>query len=393
MTSTIIDGRIPSRTTDTLFPWFLAVAAGTTFTLASAGTNLLYGIAKSPELPLQIVWGAVAVAASIALALAPAALLRSRSVAGVLFSLAAIALFGTFSLSSALGSFFGGRAATEVQQTAATGTRTRFEKAYDAARIELEGLAVARPVAELEAVVAKLKATPGANGCTKVPDGPISRTACGDAATVAVELGRAMRRAELEGQMSEARDALGKAAPPKVVNADALALSTFAGKLGVVVTPDALNPWLALLSVALVEFGGGICFAVAGVFSVAQVAALESKAQEPGRSTRPVHVEQVESTKAASGSKDADFIELARRAKGGTTAVPKLTIADGTAERLLLMVAQHGTELLGSNRTFGKALGVSHTQAGRVINELEATGRVTVARGKSGTVVKLARAA
>ena len=191
MKPTITDGRISSRTTDTLIPWCLAVAAGVTFTLASAGTNLLYGIAKSPELPLQIVWGAVAVAASIALALAPAALLRSRSVAGVLFSLAAIALFGTFSLSSALGSFFGGRAATEVQQSTANGTRTRLEKAYDTARIELEGLAAARPVAELEAVVAKFKATPGANGCTKEPDGPISRKACGDAATVAVELGRA----------------------------------------------------------------------------------------------------------------------------------------------------------------------------------------------------------
>ena len=389
MKPTITDGRIPSRTTDTLIPWCLAVAAGVTFTLASAGTNLLYGIAKSPELPLQIVWGAVAVAASIALALAPAALLRSRSVAGVLFSLAAIALFGTFSLSSALGSFFGGRAATEVQQSTANGTRTRLEKAYDTARIELEGLAAARPVAELEAVVAKFKATPGANGCTKEPDGPISRKACGDAATVAVELGRAKRRAELEGQMVEATGALGNIAPPKVVNADALALSTFAGKLGVVVTPGRVNPWLSLLAVALVEFGGGLCFAVAGVFSVAP-AVRHSAPESVSVATALEHGETVESAQVVRGPNEADFLGLARRAKGGTITVPKLTVADDAAERLLLMVAHHGTELLGSNLTFGRALGVSHTQAGRVLDELEASGRVTVARGKSGTVVRLA---
>lgn len=393
MKSTITDGRIPSRTTDTLIPWFFAVAAGITFTLASAGTNLLYGIAKSPELPLQIVWGAVAVAASIALALAPAALLRSRSVAGVVFSLAAIGLFGTFSLSSALGSFFGGRAATEVQQTAAVGTRSRIEKAYDVARTELEGLAATRPVPELEAMVVKLKATPGANGCTKEPDGPISRKACGEAATVAVELGRAQRRAELEGQMAEANGALGKIAPPKVVNADALALSTFAGKLGVVVTPEALNPWLALLAVALVEFGGGICFAVAGVFSVAPAVVQIANVGAATSATIPEHVEQVATVSVGRTPDESDFIELARRAKGGTRTVPKLTVADDAADRLLSMVAQHGTELLGSNRTFGRALGVSHTQAGRVIDELEAAGRVTVVRGKSGTVVRLAKAA
>lgn len=371
----------------------LVVAAGSIFTLASVATNLIYGISKSTELPAQVVWGSVAVAASLALAVTPAALMRAaaiRSATGVVFSLAALVLFGAFSLSGALGSAFGTRATSQAEQTDANGSRARQQRAYDAAQTELDATALPRPVAELQALVAKLKSTPGANGCTTEPDGPISRKVCSEAATVAIELGRAQRRAELEAQITEATQALGKIKPPKVVNADAVALSAFAGKLGVAVTPDALNPWLALLAVALVEFGGGICFAVAGVFGAAQVAMPKVTAQASGCATRPVHLFHVESATADEALPQTDFIELARRAEGGTITTPKLTVLDDDAERLVAMVEQHGTELLGSNRTFAKALGVSHTQAGRLLDELEAAGRVRLTRGKGGTVVRLA---
>lgn len=61
--------------------------------------------------------------------------------------------------------------------------------------------------------------------------------------------------------------------------------------------------------------------------------------------------------------------------------------------RMVDLVQSHGTELLGSNRTFAKALGCSHTQAARVLDELAQAGRVTLTKGKSGTVVRLAAVA
>lgn len=374
----------------------LVVAAGTIFTLASAATNLIYGISKSPELPAQIVWGSVAVAASLALAVTPAALMRAaaiRSTTGVVFSLAALLLFGSFSLSGALGSAFGSRVTSHAVQTTKDGTRARLQRSYDAAQTELQATAPARPTAELEALLTKLKATSGANGCVGTPDGPISRKACGEAATLAIELGRSKRRAELEAQSKEATAALNKIEPPKFANADAIALSSFAEKIGIIVTPEALNPWLALLAVALVEFGGGTCFAVAGVFGAAQSIAPVTTASASYCGSRQEHVEQVESAEVASPPSPTEFTELSRRAECGTTPLPKLTIVDDDAERLVAMVEQHGNELLGSNRTFARALGVSHTQAGRLLDELEASGRVALSRGKGGTVVRLAKAA
>ena len=172
--------------------------------------------------------------------------------------------------------------------------------------------------------------------------------------------------------MVEATGALDDIAPPKVVNADALALSTFAGKLGVVVTP-ALDPWRSWPSHfrvrrrALLRSCRGVQRGTGCPDSAPEKSASVATASNTGNSGK---------CPSGKGPNRSRFSGLARRAKGGTITVPKLTVADDAAERLLLMVAHHGTELLGSNRTFGRALGVSHTQAGRVLDELEASGRV-----------------
>ncbi|MEO8186777.1 MAG: hypothetical protein ABI580_05360, partial [Burkholderiaceae bacterium] len=89
------------------------VAAAITFTLASGATNLLYGIAKGTDLPTSIVWGAVAAATSIGLALAPAAVVASlsaRRYTAALIALVAVAIFGAYSVTAALGSATGGEA-------------------------------------------------------------------------------------------------------------------------------------------------------------------------------------------------------------------------------------------------------------------------------------------
>jgi hypothetical protein len=57
----------------------LAFAAGAAFVLASAATNLKYAMAGSDDFAQQVIWGAVAVAGSVVLALAPSATINSLS--------------------------------------------------------------------------------------------------------------------------------------------------------------------------------------------------------------------------------------------------------------------------------------------------------------------------
>ena len=95
------------------WPARLAYCAAATFTLASAGTNLSYGISKGADAASAAVWAAVSVAVSIVFALSWPALIRAverRQWAMVPMSLAALLLTGAYSVTAALGSASGGRA-------------------------------------------------------------------------------------------------------------------------------------------------------------------------------------------------------------------------------------------------------------------------------------------
>jgi cation transport ATPase len=91
-------------------PSILAYAAGSTFTLASAATNLTYALGKSDALAQQTIWGVVAVAASFVLALAPSAFvssLSSKRFGAATLALLAALIFGAYSVAAALGSATG----------------------------------------------------------------------------------------------------------------------------------------------------------------------------------------------------------------------------------------------------------------------------------------------
>ncbi|MGE0056005.1 MAG: helix-turn-helix transcriptional regulator [Hyphomicrobium sp.] len=373
-----------------------ASLAGLTLFAASASTNALYGWAKSDFLPQQLTWAAVSVAASVILAIAPSAFLqaiRARALAGAIMASLAFCLCGSYSLTAAIGASAGYRMTAQSEQDTQSGKRQRLERSYAAANSELAKLASARPVGELSARISALKMTPGANGCTKEPDGPISRKVCKEVADLEIEHARAQRRGKLEVQAADASAELSHLGSSKVANTDATALSGYLAVAGVPLSVDALNRWLALLAVALVEFGGGIAFALAQLLRVERQDASQTPPRPSFRATSRYSLEHMEHGLAPSEPDSTDFLELAKQSEGGTADVPKLVIADDLPGRVVELVRSHGTQLMGSHRTFATALGCSHTQVARVLSDLEAAGTISLTKGKSGTVIQLKKAA
>ena len=150
-------------------PKSLAILAGAVFALASAATNLSYAVTKADTLAGQITWGAVAVAASIALALAPSALvqcLSQRRFGAATVALGAILIFGGYSVTAALGSATGGRLVNELEASDVATKRRDATATIAKAELELSGIGAVRSVTQIEAAIsATYTNTPGLTEC------------------------------------------------------------------------------------------------------------------------------------------------------------------------------------------------------------------------------------
>ena len=140
-------------TTDLQDPWnipkLLAIMAGSTFAVASAATNLTYAIARADGLAQQITWGSVAVAASVALALAPSAVvscLSQRKPMAAALAMTAVLMFGAYSVTAALGAATGGRMVNELEASDVAAKRKDAAAARAAAEKELAALPPSRPL-------------------------------------------------------------------------------------------------------------------------------------------------------------------------------------------------------------------------------------------------------
>jgi hypothetical protein len=197
---------------------------------------------------------------AVVFALSWPALIRSLEAkrwSAALISLVALALAGAYSVTVALGSAAGDRANAAKTETATTDTRKKAQDAYDTAKAEVAALKPTRPLAELEAIIAR---NPEAGGRCAFVNGSM-RTVC-PPHPLAPELARAKRRAELEGKIERATSELAKTGPAKVANSDAKALARYLAAIGLNVTPDRLNDLLALLAVLMIEAGGGLSLAL-----------------------------------------------------------------------------------------------------------------------------------
>jgi hypothetical protein len=364
----------------------LALTAGITLALASAATNALYGFHRYDDLPYQITWAAVSVAASAILALGPTALLKAikvRSLAGGILGLMAIGLTGAYSFTAAIGASAGQRITSQVTQTDTDGTRARLQTAYQTAKEELQGLpASSGTTAELEAKIAVLKATPGSNGCEKI-DGPVSKRVCPEAAGLEIEQAKAAHREELQAKMDRADDSLKKLGPPRVANTDAAAIRGYLGLAGITVSTAVLNQWLALLAVALVEFGGGLAFAVSTVLRDPVQADPTERVED--QVSNPAETPVVDTSENGPKTLDED-----EQPDVSNPAPAKMVVPDTFGGRLIVLLKDRGGELYSGHRALGRALGCSAGHVGNVLRDLANAGHVTVQATKMGTVVRLA---
>jgi hypothetical protein len=242
------------------WPQRLAFIAASLFTAASFGTNIAYGWGKGDSVISCTIWAAVAGAVAIVFALSWPALIKSmeaRRWSAALVALIALSLTGSYSMTAALGSAAGGRANAATVETASTETRKRLRASYDAARAELDVLKPTRPVAELEALVAAARPT-----CRIVVTHGRRDTVCTPAPSLMAELGRAKRRAELERKLESTSAVLAETGPAKTANSDAKALSRYLSAIGADIGAERLNDILVLLSVLVIEAGGGLSLAI-----------------------------------------------------------------------------------------------------------------------------------
>lgn len=194
-------------------PWPARAAyfSAALFTAASGTINVTYGWQKGGNLAGSLTWAAVAGAVAIVFALSWPALIRSmdaRRWSAALIALVALTLSGSYSVTAALGSAAGGRADATIAEAANRDARKKAQEAYDAARAELDALKPARPVAELEALIAAARPV-----CRIVVAVGRRETVCTPPPALLAELGRAKRRAELEGKIEREAAALATSGP------------------------------------------------------------------------------------------------------------------------------------------------------------------------------------
>src|SRR5262249_16635211 len=148
----------------------------------------------------------------------------------------------------------------------------------DGARAELTKLAPSRTIGELEALRALAQRQPQRFGCAAVNgslalscpgiDAELSRARQRERLTAKIagwteEIGQAdqrrtAERARLKSEMEAAASELAKVQPAKVANSDAKALARYLAAVGLTITPERLNDLLVLLTVFMVEAGGGL---------------------------------------------------------------------------------------------------------------------------------------
>jgi hypothetical protein len=370
------------------WPARLAYCAAAIFTLASAGTNLNYGISRGADAPSSAVWGAVSVAVSIVFALSWPALIKAverRRWALVPMSAAALVLTGAYSVTAALGSASGGRANASATEQLITEQRTRAQTSYATARAELTALKPSRSVVELESLLAASSARLRGDCAVGNIAGVL---VCPRNAALMAELGRARRRAELERKMDTAQAELERIAAPKQANSDAAALAGYLTALGLNVQTDAINRLLVLLAVLVVECGGGLALAVGMSLSGA------------GGHLRDTEVSgRTLGERTPTDTADGHRVLIAGIAKPTTCPAAPDTLPGQTADtrqqsaaavRLLGFIRGHGGVLVGGQRTMAQALGWSKSRLHKVLHQLAGQGAVNLITNKTGTVVRLA---
>jgi hypothetical protein len=351
--------------------------------LASAGTNLHYGISKGADAASSVVWGAVSVAVSIVFALSWPSVIKAverKQWTLVPMALAALILTGAYSVTAALGSASGGRTNAAALETATTDARAKAQAAYASAEAELDGLKPSRPIGELEALIAAY--APGRK--CRIQIGSRS-TVCALPTTLAAELGRARRRAELERKMHTAQYELERVAAPKQANSDAAALVGYFAALGFNVQTDAVNRLLVLLAVLVIECGGGLALAVGMSLSERS----EHRAREQVFAEQPASRSPAFRANTANIGKEGSRTRSERSPNTPLFGPVRNSSRKAVRDKLVAELRERGGSGRTSIRRLARQLETTPTTLHTAACELIAAGTVRVDAGPRGSVFRL----
>ena len=390
---------LTTTATGPIWPARLAYAAALIFTAASGTTNLLYGWGKGTDFGSSLVWATVSLGVSIVFSLSWPAFIRATDQTQhvrAFIILVGLLLTGTYSVSAALGSAYGGRVQASTVQTDRDAARAKADTAYKAAKAEFGTLASARSRAELDPHIRTLKATKGANNCD-TRDGPISRKVCAEADELEAEAARADRRDKLAETMKDANKALETIGTGTVANSDAVALASYLTSIGVKADPEVINKLLVLLAVLVIECGGGVSFSIGMSLSTPSAAkALEVSADNDHVSATVVSARTASSRTPADTSAGHELkpeLDQRTRCPPEASSVPQIpldtSVQNVSGVRLLDLIRDKGGVLIGGQRSIARTLGWSKTRLHDALHDLAHAGLVKLTTGKTGTVVQL----
>jgi hypothetical protein len=393
---------------------------------ASAALGAYYGftVGNASHLALGIILGGAALGGELLKPLAVVGTVDSFRLRefGRAISCATLALVCvTYSLAAELSLAAGSRGDLASTRQDAANAFKSAEGRRARAEAELQTLPLARPVAELEPLIAKLKATPGANGCKVEPDGPVSRLTCGEVLTLQAEAARAQRRVELEASIARLSAEI-RPGQHAVGHADPLAssLSAYLAATGRTVLPDTIAPWLALIPVLFLEIGSSLALVVvrslgASPNQTAPREAFAAPVPSPVEAVPPVAAPEASvdpiPTLPAQAAPEPDTLSgpvmdarpdmdppeppkparKARRTRDDGHPAPRGGQRLGA--NVVDLLKARGGKLEGGQRGIAKALGISKSYANELLAELAASGRVKLTTGRTGTRVELPAAA
>lgn len=342
-------------------PWpaRAAYVAAAIFIGASGAVNITYGWHRGTDLPTSIIWASVAAAVAIVFALSWPALIRSleeRRVSAALIALCALVLSGAFSVSAALGSASAGRVQAGNTEQDAMDARERAQAAYDTAKGDLARLPPSRPAGELEALLAAAMRAPQRHGCAAI-NGSL-RLSC---PVLDAELARARQRERLAAAMEKASTDLAANKTTRPANSDAKTLARYLQAIGVATSAERLDDLLVLLSVLMIEAGGGLCLALAmALSSVPNASKRQPDTQERGETGTITP---------------------------GITAAPAAQATDRSP--VLAWLEAQGGRADTSTRRLGAALGRTPSSVHGELKRLVAAGSIAMAAGAKGTRIAI----
>jgi hypothetical protein len=308
-------------------------------------TKIVYGFGKGTDLPTSIIWAGVAAAVAVVFGLSWPALIQAverKRWSAALLALAALLLSGSYSVTAALGSASGGRTQAAYEEKDTSDARARAQAAYDAAKAELAKLAPARTVGELEALKVRAQRQPHRFDCAAV-NGSLALSC----PKLDAELSRARTRERLQAALDKASGDL-SAVP---------ALQRYLKALGADISTERLNDLLVLLTVFMVEAGGGLSMALGMALS--------------GPTSKPV---QERTTPAAT--------------KDGRTVQP-VPPSPSEMSGLTDWLRAQGGKAETSMRRLASVLGRSSSGVHEEVRRLVAIGAITSSSGPRGTKLAL----